>query len=107
MELTKRQEELKQHYQNQVEEMSQSIDTKREYKKNLKAEIERLRNSDRRPQALAAAIASNDRDIEKLQGFIRDCTKHVNALDVKYGQLVAEQEAKNNGNLFRLLSSRS
>jgi hypothetical protein len=56
-----------------------------------------LKTSDKRPQALSEAIAQVDKDISKYQGFVRECTKHVSTLDMKYEHLLDEQKAKNEG----------
>lgn len=96
-ELNARQEEFKQHYQNQVQEINMSLQGKSEYKKSLKAEIERLKKSDKRPQALAASIAVASEDVSKMQTFAKDLRKHIQLLDANYEQLVKEQEAKKKG----------
>eukprot|EP01127_Copromyxa_protea_P020009 TRINITY_DN6611_c0_g1_i3.p1 TRINITY_DN6611_c0_g1~~TRINITY_DN6611_c0_g1_i3.p1 ORF type:complete len:213 (-),score=52.08 TRINITY_DN6611_c0_g1_i3:370-960(-) len=55
---------------------------------------ERLRNSDKRPQALLEDISKHDENIEKIQDCIKQYMKINSVLDAKHDQLLEEEEAK-------------
>lgn len=98
------QAEFRESFRVQVEEKTLSLESKLEHKKNLRAEIERLRNSDKRPQAIMADIATLDKDIAKFQELIKARTKQISVLDAKYEQLVADQESMNASTLIIFFS---
>ncbi len=98
-------DELSEVVREQREGFEQQLAQKREHKQNWIAEIERLKKSEKRPEALKQSRAILLKDIEKYENYLKECQKIMMILDQQHELLLSEHESRKRGKLFSFIIS--